>query len=105
MNETTQNKFESKTMTHCIQPIEIKNMNTTHSMNAGVAIGLAQQTNPAVPTRAADPATTPVMRKKTVARGLLAVAICAAAVLCFKAAGIISAALASIDAAYNSFCT
>ena len=105
MNETTQNKFESKTTTHCIQPIEIKNMNTTHSMNAGIAIGLAQPPNPAVPARAARPVATPAVQRKTLALGLLAVASCAAIVLCFKAAMIISDVLVAIDATYKSFYT
>jgi hypothetical protein len=105
MNETTQNKIESKTISHCIQPTENNNMNTIHSMNAGIAIGVAQQLNPAVPARAARAAATPAVQRKTLVLGLLAVASCAAIVLCFKAAIVISEVLASIDAAYNAYCT
>lgn len=105
MNESKQEKFESKAITHCIQPTENNNMNTTQSMNADVAIGLAQGSNPAFPARAARPAATPAARKKTLALGLLAVASCAAVVLWFKAAVIINDVLVAIDAAYNNFYT
>jgi hypothetical protein len=105
MNETTQNKFESKTTTQCIQPAENKNMNTTHSLNAGVAIGLAQKPNPAVPARAARPAALGAAQRKTLVLGLLAMATCAAAVLCLKAAVIINEVLASLDSVYNTFYT
>ena len=74
-------------------------------MNADVAIGLAQGSNPAFPARAARPAATPAARKKTLALGLLAVASCAAVVLWFKAAVIINDVLVAIDAAYNNFYT
>ena len=105
MNETKPEKFESKTITHCIQPTENNNMNTTQSMNAGVAIGLTQGSNAAFPARAARPAATPAARKKTLALGLLAVASCAAVVLWFKAAVVISETLASLDAVFNAFYT
>jgi len=80
-------------------------MNTTHSMNAGVAIGLAQKANPAAPAAAACPAITQPARRKILVPGLLAVASCAAAVLWFKAAVIISEVLAAMDAAYKNFST
>ena len=105
MNETKQENFESKTMTHCIQPIENNNMNTTQSMNAGVAIGLAQTSNPASPATTARPVAMPAARNKTLVLGGLAVASCAATVLWFKAAVVISEVLASMDAVYDAFCT
>ena len=105
MNETKQEKFESKTMTHCIQPTENNNMNTTQSMNAGVAIGLAQTSNPASQATTVRPVATPAARKKTLVLGTLAVASCAATVLWFKAAVVISEVLASMDAVYDAFCT
>jgi hypothetical protein len=80
-------------------------MDTTQSINAGVAIGLAQTSNPASPVSTARPVATPAARKKTLVLGGLAVASCAATVLCFKAAMIISGVLASMDAVYDAFCT
>jgi hypothetical protein len=80
-------------------------MDTTHSMNAGVAIGLTQTSNPAPPAATALRVAMPAARKKTLALGALAVAGCAAIVLWFKAAMVISEVLASINAIYDSFCT
>jgi hypothetical protein len=80
-------------------------MDTTHSMNAGVAIGFAQTSNPASRTTAARPVAMPAARKKTLVLGALAVASCAATVLWFKAAVVISEVLASINAVYDGFCT
>jgi hypothetical protein len=74
-------------------------------MNAGVAIGLARTTNPATPATTARPAATPAARKKTLVLGGLAVASCAATVLWFKAAVVISEVLAAIDATYKAFYT
>ena len=105
MNEIKSEKFESKTMTHCIQSTEHNNMNPTQSINAGVAIGLAQGSSPAVPAQVVRAAATPASRKKTLVLGLLAVASCAAVVLLFKAAGIVSDVLVAIDATYKSFYT
>jgi hypothetical protein len=105
MNETQPEKFESKTTTQCIKSIESKNMNTTHSMNAGVAIGLAQKSNPTLPVVAVRPAATFAMRRKTLVLGLLTVASCAATILWFKAAVIIGQVLAALDATYANFCT
>ena len=80
-------------------------MNTTTTMNAGVAIGLAQTSNPAPRTTAARPAATPAALKKTLVLGGLAVASCTATVLWFKAAVVISEVLAAMNAVYNAFCT
>lgn len=74
-------------------------------MNAGVAIGLAQTSNPASPTTAARPVALPAAHKKTLVLGGLAVASCAATVLWFKAAVVISEVLAAIDATYKAFYT
>jgi hypothetical protein len=105
MNETQPKKFESKTTNQCIQPIESNNMNTTHSMNAGVAIGLAQESTPTPPVAAMRPAATSAARRKTLVLGLLTVASCAATILWFKAAVIIGQVLAALDAAYANFYT
>ena len=80
-------------------------MDTTHSMNAGVAIGLAQTSTPAPQTTAARPVATPAARQKTLVLGGLAVASCAASVLWFKAAVVISEVLAAMDATYKAFYT
>lgn len=80
-------------------------MNTTYITNASAAIGLAQQSNPAAPATAARLAATPAARKKALVLGLLAMASCTAAALCFKAAVLISEVLAALDAAYKTFYT
>jgi hypothetical protein len=105
MNEIQPEKFESKTTTQCIKSIESKNMNTTHSMNAGVAIGLVQKSNPTLPVVAVRPAATFAVRRKTLVLGLLTVASCAATILWFKAAVIIGQVLAALDAVYANFYT
>jgi hypothetical protein len=105
MNETQPKKFESKTTIQCIQSIESENMNTTHSMNAGVAIGLAHTSNPTPPVAAVRLAATPAAHRKTLVLWLLTVASCAATILWFKAAVIIGQVLAALDAAYANFYT
>jgi hypothetical protein len=80
-------------------------MNTTQSMNTGVAIGLAQTSNPTPRATAVRPVATPAARKKTLVLGGLAVASCAATVLWFKAAVVIGEVLASVNAVYDAFCT
>ena len=105
MNETRPEKFESKTSNQCIQPMDQANMNTTQSMNAGVAIGLAQKPSPKASASTLQPAVMPTALRKTLAIGLLAVASCAAALLWFKAVVVINDVLASLDAAYKAFYT
>jgi len=80
-------------------------MHTTQTLNAGVAIGLAQNTNLPVPACVTRTIQTSTTRRNTLAWGALAVASCAAALLWFKAAVIINEALASLNAAYQAFCT
>jgi hypothetical protein len=85
-------------------------MNTTYITHANAAIGLAQETNTESPATATCPAATQAAatqaaRKKTLVLGLLGMASCTAAALCFKAAVLISEVLAAIDAAYKTFYT
>jgi hypothetical protein len=104
MNERQPNEFESKITTRCIQPTAGKIMNTT-TINAGVAIGLAQTSNLASPATFARPGALPAARKSTLVLGGLAVTSGVAIVLWFKAAVVINEVLAAMDAVYNSFCT
>jgi hypothetical protein len=77
-------------------------MNPTHSMNASVAIGLVQNTNPSATATVLRPAATPAARRKILVLGLLVVASCAASVLVFKAAMILNDVFACLDAAYKN---
>ena len=79
-------------------------MNTT-TINAGVAIGLVQTSSPALPATFARPVALPGARKTTLILGGLVAASCAAIVLWFKAAVVISEVLAAMDATYKAFCT
>jgi len=77
-------------------------MDTTQSINAGVAIGFAQTSDIVPPATTARPVARPAARKKTLVLSGLAVASCAATVLWFKAAVVISEILASMNAVYNA---
>jgi hypothetical protein len=78
-----------------------KTMNTTHSIPAGAALGLAQPSNKAVPVLAARPAAAPVAPRKILVLGLLAVASCAAVGLVGKASLVAADTLACLDAVYQ----
>ena len=105
MNET----FNEKNLNPNLKPLHPTNndktMNTTHTMNIGVAIGLAETSNPSTPASAVRPHNPAAASRKTLVLGLLAVASCAVGVLCFKAAVIIGYLVVSLDNLYNSFCT
>jgi hypothetical protein len=75
-------------------------MSTTHTLSANAAIGVAPK-----PNRANKMAPKPGNRKKIFELGLLAGAIGATIVLTLKAATILNAVLASMDAVYKSLST
>ena len=77
-------------------------MNTTQSIHAGVALGLAQPSQPAIPAQVPRPVSPPAARRKTLVFGLLAVASCAAVMFVSKAAMIAGEVLMSLDAIYTS---
>ena len=77
------------------------NMNTTHTMNATVALGLAPKSNPTAATPATRPVSTADARRKTLALGLLAVATSTAAVVVFQAAMSMGELHALLDQAYK----
>lgn len=74
-------------------------MNTSESMNASLAIGLAQ-----TPTKSTL-VTKPAVRRKILVRGLLVVASCSAIGLILKTAMMINDVLAYLNKTYDSFCT
>ena len=77
------------------------NMNTNHTMNATVALGLSQKSNPTATTPATRPVSTADACRKTLALGLLAVATSAAAMVVFQAATSMGELLALLDQAYK----
>ncbi|MEJ0088252.1 MAG: hypothetical protein WDM80_00620 [Limisphaerales bacterium] len=76
-------------------------MNTTQTMNASAALGLAQKSNPTATTVAARPVNTAASRRKILAQGLLAVATSAAAVVVFQTATSIGELLALLEQIYK----
>ena len=76
-------------------------MNTNHNMNATVALGLSQKSNPTATTPATRPVSTADACRKTLALGLLAVATSAAAMVVFQAATSMGELLALLDQAYK----
>ena len=77
-------------------------MNTTQSLHAGVALGLAQTATTASPVPPARLLLPSAVRRKTLVLGLLAVASCAAVVLVSKAAMMASEVFARTDAIYQA---
>lgn len=82
-----------------------KTMNTTNTMNPGVAISLAQTSTSSAPADNARLENPPVTGRKSLVLGFLTVASCAAGVLCFKAAIIIGYLMASLNNLYDSIST